>query len=79
MASHESSYEPTTRIGKWMDARLPLARMMHAQFVDFPTPRNINYLWTFGGILTFFLVRADRDRHRARHALRSRAPADAFN
>ena len=30
--------------------------MMHAQFVDFPTPRNINYLWTTGGLLTFFLV-----------------------
>ena len=29
--------------------------MMHAQFVDFPTPRNINYLWTTGGLLTFFL------------------------
>ena len=30
--------------------------MMHAQFVDFPTPRNLNYLWTTGGLLTFFLV-----------------------
>ena len=30
--------------------------MMHDQFVDFPTPRNLNYLWTFGGILTFCLV-----------------------
>ena len=29
---------------------------MHAQFVDFPTPRNLNYWWTFGGILTFMLV-----------------------
>ena len=23
--------------------------------MDFPTPRNINYLWTTGGLLTFFL------------------------
>ena len=29
--------------------------MMHGQFVDFPTPRNINYLWTTGGLLSFFL------------------------
>ena len=29
---------------------------MHGQFVDFPTPRNLNYLWTFGGILTFCLA-----------------------
>jgi ubiquinol-cytochrome c reductase cytochrome b subunit len=56
MASHESTYRATTRLGKWMDERLPVARMMHGQFVDFPTPRNINYLWTTGGILTFFLV-----------------------
>jgi ubiquinol-cytochrome c reductase cytochrome b subunit len=29
---------------------------MHGQFVDFPTPRNLNYMWTFGGILTFCLA-----------------------
>jgi len=38
-----------------MDERLPIARMMHGQFVDFPTPRNLNYMWTFGGILMFCL------------------------
>ena len=56
MADHESSYQPTSRFAKWMDERLPIMRMMHGQFVDFPTPRNLNYLWTFGGILTFCLV-----------------------
>jgi ubiquinol-cytochrome c reductase cytochrome b/c1 subunit len=56
MTSHESTYRPATRIGKWMDARLPIERLMHGQFVDFPTPRNINYLWTTGGLLTFFLA-----------------------
>jgi len=55
MATHESSYRPTSRFGKWIDARLPLPRMLHGQFVEFPTPRNINYLWTTGGLLTFFL------------------------
>ena len=56
MATHESTYKPTSALGHWMDERLPLMRMMHGQFVDFPTPRNLNYLWTFGGILTFCLV-----------------------
>jgi len=56
MANHESTYKPASRIGHWMDERLPVMRMMHGQFVDFPTPRNLNYLWTFGGILTFCLV-----------------------
>lgn len=53
---HTSSYEPKSSFAKWWDDRLPIARLMHGQFVDFPTPRNLNYLWTFGGILTFCLV-----------------------
>jgi len=53
---HTSSYEPKSAMAKWWDDRLPVMRLMHGQFVDFPTPRNLNYLWTFGGILTFFLV-----------------------
>ncbi len=56
MSAHESNYTPTSRVGKWFDERLPIARLMHGQFVDFPTPRNLNYAWTFGGILTFCLV-----------------------
>ena len=56
MATHESTFRPTTRIGKWLDVRLPLPRMMHGQFVEFPTPRNLNYFWTTGGLLTFFLA-----------------------
>ena len=71
MATHESTYRPTSRFAKWMDARLPLPRMMHGQFVDFPTPRNINYLWTTGGLLTFLPRRADPHRHRAGDALRA--------
>jgi ubiquinol-cytochrome c reductase cytochrome b subunit len=39
-----------------MDSRLPLLRLAHDSFVDYPTPKNLNYWWTFGGILTFCLV-----------------------
>ncbi len=56
MNAHEDTYKPSGPFSKWMDERLPIMRMMHGQFVDFPTPRNLNYLWTFGGILTFCLV-----------------------
>ncbi len=28
---------------------------MHSSFVAYPTPRNLNYWWTFGGILSFML------------------------
>ncbi len=54
--SHPSTFEPKSNFGKWMDARLPLARLTHDQLQAFPTPRNLNYYWTFGGILTFVLV-----------------------
>jgi len=54
--AHPSSYQPKTGIERWLDARLPIMRVMHDQFMVFPTPRNLNYWWTFGGILTFMLV-----------------------
>lgn len=56
MSDHSSSYEPSNGFARWMDERLPIMRMVHGQFVDFPTPRNLNYLWTFGAILTFCLM-----------------------
>jgi ubiquinol-cytochrome c reductase cytochrome b/c1 subunit len=56
MSGHESTYVAKSRFAKFMDDRLPIARMIHGQFVDFPTPRNLNYMWTFGGILMFCLV-----------------------
>ncbi|MGH6825908.1 cytochrome b [Methyloceanibacter sp.] len=56
MAQSSSSYEPSTGIEKWIDQRLPVPRLMHEQFLVFPTPRNLNYWWTFGGILSFMLV-----------------------
>jgi len=53
--SHESSYTPNSGFERWMDERLPIIRM-GADFLTFPTPRNLNYFWTFGGILTFCLA-----------------------
>ena len=53
--SGQSTYEPKTGIEKWLDARLPAIRLMHDSFVDYPTPRNLNYWWTFGAILSFML------------------------
>jgi ubiquinol-cytochrome c reductase cytochrome b/c1 subunit len=54
--SGPSTYDPKSNVAKWFDERLPVARLMHDSFVAFPTPRNLNYLWTFGGILVFCLV-----------------------
>ena len=54
--AHPSTYQPTSGFGKWIDTRLPFPRVVHDQFMVFPTPRNLNYWWTFGGILTFMLA-----------------------
>ncbi|MGC6472573.1 MAG: cytochrome b [Parvibaculales bacterium] len=54
--SGESTYNPQSGFAKWMDERLPLMRLAHDSFVDYPTPKNLNYWWTFGGILTFCLM-----------------------
>ncbi|MEQ8658480.1 MAG: cytochrome b N-terminal domain-containing protein [Hyphomicrobiales bacterium] len=51
-----STYVPKSGIERWLDARLPVVRMMHGQFVEFPIPRNLNYMYTFGGILMIMLV-----------------------
>ncbi|MEL7028066.1 MAG: cytochrome b N-terminal domain-containing protein [Pseudomonadota bacterium] len=56
MSGHESTYAPSTGVEKWLDKRLPLVRLMHDSFIDFPTPRNLNYWYTFGGILTVCLI-----------------------
>ncbi len=56
MSGGHSSYTPTTGIEKWLDARLPLPRLMYDSFVAYPVPRNLNYAYTFGGILAIMLV-----------------------
>ena len=55
MSGH-SSYVPKTGIERWLDVRLPIIRLAHDSAVSYPVPRNLNYLWTFGGILVFMLV-----------------------
>jgi quinol-cytochrome oxidoreductase complex cytochrome b subunit len=50
------TYQPQSRFMKWFEARLPIGSLVYSSFIIFPTPRNLNYWWTFGGILTFMLV-----------------------
>jgi ubiquinol-cytochrome c reductase cytochrome b subunit len=54
MSGH-SSYEPKTGFERWMDMRLPVIRMAYDSVLAFPTPKNLNYWWTFGGILALCL------------------------
>src|ERR1700756_555128 len=55
MSGH-STYQPQSPFMKWLEARLPIAGLVYSSFVAYPTPRNLNYWWTFGGILSFMLA-----------------------
>ena len=51
----EHNYQPKSKFGKWFNDRLPLLTLA-SHLTEYPTPKNLNYWWTFGGILTFCLI-----------------------
>lgn len=51
-----SNYRPKSKLGKFIDERLPIIRLMYNLGVSFPVPRNLNYFYTFGGILSLMLI-----------------------
>src|SRR6202521_5482600 len=54
MSGH-STYQPQSPFMQWFERRLPIVSLVYSSFIAYPTPRNLNYWWTFGGILTFML------------------------
>src|SRR5438034_5528350 len=54
MSGHPT-YQPQSAFLRWMERRLPIGGLLCSSFVVYPTPRNLNYWWTFGGILAFML------------------------
>jgi len=50
-----STYVPKSGIARWFEQRLPIGGLVHSSFVAYPTPRNLNYFWTFGAILSVML------------------------
>jgi len=56
MSGHESSYTPTNAFTRWIDTRLPIIRFAQDTAINFPTPKNLNYWYTFGGILAVCLA-----------------------
>ena len=50
-------YEPTTALGKYMDSRLPIPRLVYDSLgAGYPTPRNLNYFYNFGVLAGVALV-----------------------
>jgi ubiquinol-cytochrome c reductase cytochrome b/c1 subunit len=54
--SGPSTFVPKSALGRWFESRLPIMGLIHGSFVAYPTPRNLNYWWAFGAILSFMLV-----------------------
>src|ERR1700710_1874909 len=41
---------------RWIDFRLPIFTFLHHELHEYPTPRNLNYLWNFGSLAGIVLV-----------------------
>ncbi len=54
--SGPSTYQSQSKVLQWIEKRLPIGGLIHSSFIAYPTPRNLNYWWTFGGILSFMLA-----------------------
>ena len=49
------NYKPKTSRAKWLHQRLPVASLLHDTMM-IPTPRNLNWMWIWGIVLTFCLA-----------------------
>lgn len=48
-------YEPRTGFERWLHRRLPVASILYDTLM-IPTPRNLNWMWIWGVVLTFCLA-----------------------
>jgi len=51
----QEHYKPETKAEKWVESRLPIFSILD-HLRNFPTPKNLNWMYVFGGILALFLV-----------------------
>jgi ubiquinol-cytochrome c reductase cytochrome b/c1 subunit len=47
---------PMSRVIEWIDYRLPIFTFLRRELNEYPTPRNLNYLWNFGSLSGIVLV-----------------------
>ncbi len=43
------------RTVRWIDQRLPIFTLVRHSLVDYPTPKNLNYWWSFGSLAALML------------------------
>jgi hypothetical protein len=46
----------SNQVIRWIDHRLPFFTFLHHALHEYPTPRNLNYLWNFGSLAGIVLV-----------------------
>ena len=40
----------------WIEERLPIGAFFKKELIDYPTPKNLNYMWNFGSVAGIILV-----------------------
>ncbi len=45
-----------SRVIRWIDYRLPIFTFLNHELNEYPTPKNLNYLWNFGSLAGIVLV-----------------------
>lgn len=52
----KSLSSPYSGLVGWIDARLPIPRMLDREYLQFRVPKNLSHFWSFGGILMPTLI-----------------------
>ena len=55
MSSSDNAH-PAHPVVKWIDERLPVFTFVNHELRGYPTPRNLNYWWSFGSIAGIVLM-----------------------
>lgn len=51
----QDPFEPKREIVRWIERRMPVFAISH-HMMTFPTPKNLNWMWVFGAVLTVIFV-----------------------
>jgi quinol-cytochrome oxidoreductase complex cytochrome b subunit len=51
-----SGFQSDNAVVKWIDHRLPIFTYMNHELNEYPTPRNLSYMWNFGSLAGIALV-----------------------
>ena len=45
-----------SRLAQWLDERSDIVKLTRAHLTDYPTPKNLNYMWSFGSLAMLVLM-----------------------